>query len=518
MIGNSGRIRGSFGLKVALAVGLVIGGDWLFWQQGHSGGAIGFFGVAMVLAMLLAHPAITRHRPAAAAAGMATIYALAMVYSSSLLAWLMFWVAAAMAVLLPKSGRFDDGWRWFQRLAGHAVMALAGPLPDWLRRKRSRARRGVARRPILPVVALPLAGTVLFVWLFAVANPVIEGWLASLTGPRLDVSTTLRVTLWAILAWLVWAVLRPRAIQPGFGTFDGSGDLAMPGVSPASVLLSLVAFNALFALQNAMDAAWLWGLMPLPKDITLAEYAHRGAYPLVATALLAALFVLVALRPGSETARMPVVRRLVVAWIGQNLFLVFNAALRTVDYVEAYSLTVLRIAALLWMMLVAIGLALVLWRMLAGKTSAWLINTNLAAAAVLLTGVCWIDLGAVAAQWNVRHAREIDGDGARLDLCYLRDLGDAALLPLIELERRRLAPGLHGQVTTIRRLVQNGVAYRVDHGGWDWLSAHRLAEARRRAGPDVSVPEGFYGIRCDGLPYATEASQPAPALTAAPER
>ena len=35
-----------------------------------------------------------------------------------------------------------------------------------------------------------------------------------------------------------------------------------------------------------------------PTASTYAAYAHRGAYPLIATALLAAGFVLVAMRPG----------------------------------------------------------------------------------------------------------------------------------------------------------------------------------------------------------------------------
>jgi len=43
-----------------------------------------------------------------------------------------------------------------------------------------------------------------------------------------------------------------RRILP---TFDGSGDLDLPGVSVASVRLSLIAFNLLFAMQNLMDAA-----------------------------------------------------------------------------------------------------------------------------------------------------------------------------------------------------------------------------------------------------------------------
>jgi Domain of unknown function (DUF4173) len=45
----------------------------------------------------------------------------------------------------------------------------------------------------------------------------------------------------------------------------------------------LLAFNALFALQNGMDIAWLWGIVPLPEGITLAQYAHRGALAITDT-------------------------------------------------------------------------------------------------------------------------------------------------------------------------------------------------------------------------------------------
>ena len=64
-------------------------------------------------------------------------------------------------------------------------------------------------------------------------------------------------------------------------------------------------FQAVFALQNGLDLAFLWSGAPLPDGMTLAEYAHRGAYPLIATALLAGLFVLVTLRPGAPTRRNP---------------------------------------------------------------------------------------------------------------------------------------------------------------------------------------------------------------------
>jgi Domain of unknown function (DUF4173) len=492
------RLRGGFALKGAAALAVVALGDWLFWQDGNYAGALGLFGLALVAALLLARPAVRQDWRALIAAGFAAIYAAAMVWDPSLLSFVLFWTAIGVATLLPASARFGDGWIWFQRLTVHAFKSAFGPLIDFFRLSRARGKRPASRlglRRKLPVLVLPLLGSAVIVALFAAANPVIERWLASITPPEFDGRTILRLFLWGTLFLLTWSVLRPRLLRWTFGTFDGSGDLAIPGVSPASVTLSLIAFNALFLLQNAMDAAFLWGFAELPKGMTLAEYAHRGAYPLIVTALLAALFVLVTLRPGSRTAAMSLTRGLVILWIAQNLFLVANAALRTWDYVEAYSLTVLRISALLWMALVAVGLVLVLWRMLRGTSASWLINANLAAAGLLLSAVCFVDLGAVAAQWNVRHAREIDGTGAGLDLGYLDALGDSSLLALIELEQRGL-PGELGQcVQARRRWKLESMSEKLETGGWSVLLAQRIDAAKRMLGP-MDRPLPSLGVAC----------------------
>lgn len=526
-MGRSGiGVRGSFALKLLVTVALIAVGDVLFFQRGQYGGAFGLYGLALIAGVVIVHPAVVRTRPAAAALALASLYAIAMTYAPSPLAWCLFWIAAALAILLPRFGGFDDSWRWGQRILLHGLAALVGPLRDAARMARIRRERksgGRAQGRLLAALALPVFGTATFVWLFAAANPVIEQWVLALNLPSLDFSTIGRIGLWLVLLWLIWGLMRPHVTRFVFGTFDGTGELSLPGVTTRSVLLSLLSFNALFLVQNSMDAAWLWGLAPLPEGITLAGYAHRGAYPLIATALLAAIFVLVALRPGSESAGNRAIRRLVTLWIVQNLFLVFNAALRTIDYVEAYSLTVLRIVALLWMVLVAVGLVLVLWRMLRAKSPAWLINANVSAAGVLLTAICFVDLGAVAAQWNVRHAREIDGDGATLDLCYLNSLGGSALLPLIELEQRRLPAAFALRVGRVRQSIHTRLVLQVDDGGWDWLSGWRLRLAEERLGADARLASPLPPIRCDGrilppAPTVAPAQPTAPALTGTAEQ
>jgi hypothetical protein len=242
--------------------------------------------------------------------------------------------------------------------------------------------------------------------------------------------------------------------------------------------------------------------------MSFAEYAHRGAYPLIATALLAALFVLVSLRPGSATSELRLVRRLVYLWIGQNVLLVASTILRTFDYVGAYSLTELRIAALLWMGLVAIGLVLICLRIALRRSGAWLINANFAAAALLLTACAFVDLGAVAARWNVGHSREVGGRGVPLDLCYLHGLGQSGILPLATLETRPLPPAFRERVAWIRNVAMDRLeTEQADWHGWTLHGARRMAAAQALIATH-HLPRFHAGLRgCDGNPLTAQTAR-----------
>lgn len=489
--------NGSLRRKLVLA-GLLVGlGDVVFWQWRQAAGVQGIFGLGLCAALPIGRPAVRHDRRALLALALAALYAFAQLWDPSPLAFVLFWIAIGIATLVPAVARFGDGWAWFQRLGVHGFKSLAGPLIDLtilgkVRRQRSPAQWGLRRA--LSLMALPLAGALVFILLFAEANPVLDALLAKLRLPVFDDRLTRRVMLWGLFATVVWGVLRPRPPRRLLGTADPTGEVGLPGFSPGSITLSLVLFNALFAAQNLMDLAYLSQAVALPRGITLADYAHRGAYPLVVTALLAALFVLVTSRPGAPVAASPAVRRLVALWIVQNVVLVASAAWRTWDYVEAYSLTVLRISALLWMGLVATGLVLILVRMLRGKSLAWLINANLASAGSLLSVVAFVDLGAVAANWNVRHAREFGGSGAALDLCYLAQLRGSALLAVVELEQRQLPGALGRELSGLRAAMQRGLEHQDEDWGWSLLLDHRLAEARKRPPkqPAVPAPERIY--------------------------
>lgn len=529
------RRRGNFLIKLASAAAMVITGDLIFWQRDAGGGLCGIYGLILLMGAIAFRPVVRRDRRALFCTGLAAIAAFAMAYNPSILAWCLFWIFAGMGALFPATARFDDAWRWFQRLVLHAFRSPLAPMFDAMRVLRiRRPYGGVNLGRLLPQVGLPLVGSLIIIVLFCSANPVIEQALGDLLDRSWSFPSPIRLLLWAILFACSWSQLRPRLPRHLLDTFDGHGDLFLPGVTVNSVRLSLIVFNALFALQNGMDLAWLWGFLPLPKGVALAEYAHRGAYPLIVTALLAGLFVLVALRPGSQTAAISAIRRMVVLWVVQNVLLVANAALRTLDYIAAFSLTSLRIAALLWMGLVALGLVLTCWRMLAGKGSAWLINTNAAAAMTLLIGCSFVDLDAAAAAYNVDHAREVGGNGAPIDMCYLSSIGPAALLPLADLEQRQAPEAIHLMARLLRENAQIDLATAQAAGRWSLLGSMRLADLRVHLRSAALTPKIRYLQDCTTrdvhvLRVAMELEMPAPersagpavakaALTPAPER
>lgn len=515
------RPRHTFALKAALAAGLIVLADVMLYGEAV-GFTLGVFALALGLAAAVAHPP-GRDRRAWTALALAAAFGLAQIDHPTLIGLLLFACSLGVAVMSARAGRADDAWRWFQRLL------LMGPLaafsvPLDLRRL-VRSQPGLHRRipGFLPMFVLPLLGGAVFLWLFALANPVIEQSLTGLLDFRVD---PFRGVFWGVILILAWGYMRPRLLKKPLPTPGGKGDRKLPGVTVGSVLLSLLIFNGLFALQNGLDIAFLWSGASLPDGMTLADYAHRGAYPLIATALLAGLFVLVALAPGSASARNRSIRGLVVLWIVQNIFLVASTVLRTIDYIDVYSLTRLRIAALVWMGLVAIGLILICWRMLRGKSASWLINANVLAAGIVLSLSAVVDLGAVAASWNVRHAAEVGGRGTQLDLCYLGQLGESALVPLAQLEQTPLEPAFQNRVTWLRqRLAAETSARDANWRAWTWRGARRLAQANHIATHGKPLPViGSEPRTCDGYvrrktvpAYPAEpALPPQPPLTSPP--
>ena len=476
----------SFRIKILAALLLTVAADWMLFD--HAPGSV--LGV-LALAWLAVAAFVRRGwsgDPRGRTAGLCALLLCIILFDRpSFLAWALFGVALMVAMQSARVRSGEDVWRWGQRLVIQVFTALFRPLGDLRRLARIQSRQGRAGslRRFVGLWALPLLGGAVFAGLFLLANPLLADWASRLRLVAPHENQIARVVFWGLCLSGIYGVLRPRFFRRllPLPHIDAGGQ-----VPTRSVVLSLAVFNLLFGLQNGLDLAILWQGAALPEGMTLAQYAHRGAYPLVFTALLAGLFVLVFLRPSSATARNAWVRRLVLLWVGQNLFLLGSSVLRTAAYVEAYGLTRFRIAALLWMGLVAAGLVLVCWRLMKDRSAPWLLNANALALGLVLMVVSAVDLGAVAADWNIRHARETGAKGAPLDLCYLAGLGAAPAVPLARLEQRTTDP-------VFKERLAGALAYQTaqlntrqsDWRSWRWRDARRLSRVLYLK-PDATAP------------------------------
>ncbi len=370
--------------------------DWLFydWQIGISLAL--FLGVLGAVAVAGNRVYATRTVQIV----MAAIFAaglLALIEDVNVLSVIVGALATALFVIVM-TARGNSSWQW--NLFEAAIAPLRGPfqlagdlfvalqqmkqqVPEWL------------RMGSLIAWIVPLSVFAVFLGLFSSANPLIEHGLMQIDLRFLSNHSDLQRTLfWLFIACAIWPFIHRRIRRtPARKSEPSPAVAAEPSeldylFGAQAMLRSLILFNALFALQTGLDLVYLWGGAALPDGLTYAEYAHRGAYPLIATALLAAGFVLIAMRPGGPAEQSRLIRPLVLVWTGQNILLVISSILRLDLYVAAYSLLV-------------------------------------------LYGCCFVNAPRVVASYNVEHCREAGGTGLNLDLKYLFSLGPQ-ILPVVE--------------------------------------------------------------------------------------
>lgn len=499
----------SYCSRFGVAVLLVVLADFLFYGQ-PAGITVFLFAILIAAAVVAVHPAAFSDirvwlKPAALLVALLPLAENVSPLSVSIA------LAALVIFALSLSGRLRHS---IARIPGQvALFGLAAPfrfIRDFIRWRKT-ARRFGRRRVRLAAIAvwvMPLTLGAVFLALFGAANPVIEYWLSLIDLLKLlDLIQLARIAFWLFVLAGVWAFLRPRL--PRFSKRVSRPNLAAarPATNAqrhvvedivfgkAAILRALIVFNVLFALQTGLDATYLWGGVALPDGLSYAAYAHRGAYPLIVTALLAAGFVLAALRPGSETSGDPLIRRLVYAWVAQNIMLVISSILRLDLYIGIYALTYWRIAAFVWMGLVAAGLALIIARIALRKSNEWLTCANLLTLSATLYACCFINFAATIANYNVDHSLEMTGQGIPLDAWYLRSLGPGAFPALdrfFDHQDKTVAAGAVRELEGLRASDEDW--YRTVQQNWrawsfrDWRLLRYLDSKGPFVVPDATKP------------------------------
>ncbi len=454
---------------------IIVVTDRLTWDA-EPGISVALFFLALTLSVLGLNAARLRERPTQLAAGLAIVSILPLVEALSFWGFLCALGGVSLLALTASDNlpaRYED---LIGTLARFGVLAPARLIADGFRLLVEAGEQKLGGRVVrgLLVWIVPAVFAAVFLLLFAAANPLIEKAVDAIRfDGLLALLNPFRVFLWGFVAVLAWPLLSPKLLrwaplEEWQGPLQPKPESMLFGY--AATRNALAVFNALFLVQSLMDLAYLWGGVRLPDGMTMAEYAHRGAYPLIVTAMLAGAIVLVVMRKRGPGESSPLIRNLVYLWVGQNVLLVVSSILRLDLYVDAYSLTELRLAAGIWMVLVACGLVLIVAKIALGKSNKWLVVSNFCALAVTLYGVSWLDTAALISSFNVRHSWEVTGQGEVLDLDYMRELGPGTIPALDEfvVTAKQWLPGRDRAIKLREDLANSAFWLPADWRSWTW--------------------------------------------------
>lgn len=447
---------------VALLALALLADICLYKSWGGSGGAV------LLILTLLALPFVKGGRVAnrpLATGGLAMALAAVLVWS----AWWLAIVTALAALFVYAVKLWRPEWSLLESLWAGAGSALRAPARLVGHVARFRAAPRVAASPSVParVILIPVAVSVVFVLVFAAANPVVASQLGRLWRHVADVLVHFTEYLsWGrIFFWLLWllvfaALIRPVVHSRTVALILKADQPMAPGDpsprDPANfqvALLTLVCVNALFLAYNALDAVYLYFKATLPDGITWSAYTHAGCGWLTFGLFLSTLVLgVIFWQTLNFHPRSGLLKRWAYGWIALNAVLAVGTLRRIHMYIDYSGLTHLLLTGVYGALLVMAGLAIMAVKVHRNHNTVWLMRRYVAAFATGIAALALTPHGYLCARYNV--PRILADKPQAMWPVVLKRLPADALPPVIALLDYRRADGdLHKE-----KLVREGIA------------------------------------------------------------
>jgi hypothetical protein len=470
----------------------------------------GFAGWAAVLGgapLLLTLGARTRHWGAATA-----ITGLMLALAAARLIWCgSALLAVSGCVLLAAFGlALAGGMPYFVELAAF-VGLLAASGAQWFREQvQSIGGRTWRVSPLgLVNVLIPAIVLAAFAGLFVLANPDLLKWLGEQANQALEQLAELfargaphatEVLFCGCMAWIAAGLLRPKLLR----TRPQSAYPVKPPAASTPALLfaafrnTLIAVSGLFAVYLVFEFQTLW-FRKFPPGFHYSGYAHEGAAWLTVALALSTL-VLSGMFQGPilRDSRLPQLRRLAWLWSLENFILVAAVYHRMFIYVGFNGMTRMRMVGLFGISAVAVGFAIVLWKIARDRDFLWLVRRQIWALGLAIFLFCLTPIDAITSSYNVR--RILSGDPApsvQLIVHPIDAEGITWLLPLTTCENDRIREGVKALLADHDRRLQErlsrfdwsqfqgaeqeaGYQFARERGRWAEYTAPALCEEQLR--------------------------------------
>lgn len=176
-----------------------------------------------------------------------------------------------------------------------------------------------------------------------------------------------------------------------------------------SAFLLFTILNLLLLFLNLSDMNYLFLKGELPKGITYSDYVHAGVGAVIMSIVLAILLIAFYFRGHLNfDSQSKNIKRLTYCWIVQNMGLILMAAYKNQLYIDAYSLTFLRIGVYYFLGFSTIGLILTFYKIYSIKDTWFLFRSNSVAFYWILVLSSLFNWNIMVTHYNLKYSREID--------------------------------------------------------------------------------------------------------------
>ncbi|MFG0265044.1 MAG: DUF4153 domain-containing protein [Rhodopirellula sp. JB055] len=287
----------------------------------------------------------------------------------------------------------------------------------------------------LASVLLPVGAVLAFGGIFVMANPDLVSWVSGRVQSawNLTLDWFSNFSVWEIpfcVLALTIGVGLIRPLRPHLRFGDHSEN--QPAVASAESGLyfayrnTLIAVATLFAAYLCFEFWTLWR-RDFPEGFYYAGYAHQGAAWLtialgLATVSLSVIFG----RSLLADPRMPKVRWWAWIWSAENLLLALAVYNRLLIYIGYNGMTRLRMVGLFGITAVAIGFALVVYKIATTKNFWWLLRSQMLALTIVVIAYSVTPVDYLSHRYNA--SRVNSGYSAPSVMLAVKPISDEGLL------------------------------------------------------------------------------------------
>lgn len=197
-------------------------------------------------------------------------------------------------------------------------------------------------------------------------------------------------------------------------------------------LLLFVLLNLMLVILNIGDIQTLYFKGGLPKNVSHSDFVHSGVGLIILSIIIATSLIMFLFRKEFASIKQnKLLSVFVYLWIFQNILMLSSTAFRNQIYIHDFNFTYKRVGVYVWLILAAVGLLLMFWKIYKKHSNWYLIRTNVAVWFTVLVLSSTVNWDILITRYNIQNKPL-----AQVDFYYLFSLSDANLPELLEVTKK----------------------------------------------------------------------------------